>query len=69
MASVSMGKDVTKFTSQMYVPLIKIVKRNIFVAKYILTYVTILKSLDDANLELTVSACTWKVLKQSFKNK
>ena len=69
MASVSMGKDMTEFTSQIYVPLIKSVKRNIVLTKDTVKYVTILKSLDDANLELTVSTCTWKVLKQSFKNK
>ena len=69
MASGGMGKDMRKFTSQISVPLIKSVERNIVVTKDILTYVTILKSLEDANLELTVSTCTWKVLKQSFKKK
>ena len=64
-----MGKDVTEFNSQIYVSLNKSVERNIVATKDIPIYVTILKSLANANLELTVSTCTWKVLKKSFKKK
>ena len=66
-ASVGMEKDVTEFTSQIYVPLKKSVERNIVVTKDILTYVTILKSLENANFKITVSTCTWKVLKKLQK--
>ena len=69
MAFVGMVKDVSEFTLHISVPLIKTVERNIVVTKDILIYVTILKCLEDANLELIVSTCTWKVLKQSFKKK
>ena len=35
--------------------------------KDILTYVTILKSLENANFKIAVSTCTWKVLKKLQK--